>query len=206
MCVVQKRWVSRQSLVPGHSSIAAVVNSVIGGHHRGCSALVMWHHIVVSRRGRGPRRLRVRRTSPGIGESTWPGRGAARTRGSGCRPPIRRPPVPAPRMHCRRPRPYRSAESRAPVIRYGASAPVIHCSWARSWAVRCCAAAAAHSALFRRRAAARSPTARNVVGAGMVFTPAGVSADSMFRGAVLSSKSFSKLALIRCDSTSPHLS
>ena len=34
--------------MPGHSSTAAAVNSVIGGRHRARSALLMWHHIVVS--------------------------------------------------------------------------------------------------------------------------------------------------------------
>lgn len=34
--------------MPGHSSTAAAANSVIGGRHRARSALLMWHHIVVS--------------------------------------------------------------------------------------------------------------------------------------------------------------
>ena len=34
--------------MPGHSSTAAAVNSAIGGRQRGCSAVLMWHRIVVS--------------------------------------------------------------------------------------------------------------------------------------------------------------
>ncbi|MDV6211841.1 hypothetical protein R3Q08_26600 [Rhodococcus erythropolis] len=33
--------------MPEHYSTAAAVNSAIGGRQRGCSAVLMWHHIVV---------------------------------------------------------------------------------------------------------------------------------------------------------------